>query len=192
MPVAGLPRMKWFRSTSAAKPSRSVLMVCMGNICRSPTAEGVLRLKLQRAGLGEQVLVDSAGTHGHHTGEGPDPRAVRAAARRGYDLSRLRARPVQASDFERFDWILAMDEANLVWLRDKAPAAALPRLGLLLSHGAPASHGGVAPAVPDPYFGPPAGFEHVLDLVEVACDALVQRLAHPWAPPAGSGRATTG
>lgn len=184
--------MKWLRSSPAVTPSRSVLMVCMGNICRSPTAEGVLRLKLQRAGLGERVLVDSAGTHGYHTGEGPDPRAVRAAARRGYDLSRLRARPVQAGDFERFDWILAMDEANLAWLRDKAPAAALPRLGLLLSHGALAVQGGAAPTVPDPYFGPPAGFEHVLDLVEGACDALVQRLAHPWAPPAGAGRAAAG
>jgi protein-tyrosine phosphatase len=180
--------MKWFRTSPSTQPSVRVLMVCMGNICRSPTAEAVLRAKLQRAGLAERIGVDSAGTHGYHTGEGPDPRAVRAGALRGYDLSRLRARPVQAGDFERFEWILAMDEANLDWLRAKAPAAAQARLGLLLSHADPAALAGAEPVVPDPYYGPPAGFDHVLHLVEAACDGLVQRLANPWAPPTGAGR----
>lgn len=183
--------MKWFRSPPPAPPAQRVLMVCMGNICRSPTAEAVLRAKLQRAGLAERIGVDSAGTHGYHSGEGPDPRAMRAAAQRGYDLSRLRARPVQAADYERFDWILAMDEVNLAWLRHKAPAAAHPRLGLLLSHAAPALLQGADPEVPDPYFGPAAGFERVLDLVEAACDGLVERLRDPWRPPARTGRLTT-
>ncbi len=180
--------MKWFRSTPQPQPAQRVLMVCMGNICRSPTAEAVLRSKLQRAGLAERIAVDSAGTHGYHTGEGPDPRAVRAAAQRGYDLSRLKARPVQAADYERFDWILAMDEANLAWLRSKAPAALHPRLGLLMSHAAPTALAKSTLEVPDPYFGPVAGFEQVLNLVEAACDGLVERLAHPWAPPGAMGR----
>ena len=107
-------------------------MVCMGNICRSPTAEGVLRAQLERAGLGRAVLVDSAGTIGSHAGEAPDARAIRHAAARGYDLSALRARAVQAADFERFDWLLAMDENNLDWLRKRAPAAAAERCALFL------------------------------------------------------------
>ncbi len=184
--------MKWFRTAPRPEPAQRVLMVCTGNICRSPTAEGVLRSKLQRAGLAERIAVDSAGTHGYHTGEGPDPRAVRAAAQRGYDLSGLRARPVQVADYERFDWILAMDEANLAWLRHQAPAAAHPRLGLLLSHAPPAALASAATEVPDPYFGPVAGFEHVLDLVELACDGLVERLRNPWAPPAGMGQGAAG
>jgi protein-tyrosine phosphatase len=182
--------MKWFRNSPAPEPAQRVLMVCMGNICRSPTAEGVLRAKLQRAGLAQRIAVDSAGTHGYHTGEGPDPRAVRAAAERGYDLSRLRARPVQAADYQRFDWILAMDEANLTWLRGKAPAASQPRLGLLMSHADPSALPGAGREVPDPYFGPVAGFAHVLDLVEAACDGLVERLANPWAPPASTSELT--
>jgi protein-tyrosine phosphatase len=160
-----------------------VLMVCMGNICRSPTAEAVLRGKLAQAGLAPHVVVDSAGTHGYHTGEGPDPRAVAAAARRGYDLSALRARPVDSTDFERFDYVLAMDQANLEWLRRKAPPTAPAQLGLLLTH---ARRFGEL-EVPDPYYGPPAGFDRVLDLVEDACDGLIalcrSRMPRPAPPP---------
>jgi protein-tyrosine phosphatase len=150
-----------------------VLMVCMGNICRSPTAEAVLRHKLQAAGLGRQVFVDSAGTHGFHAKEPPDPRAVAAAARRGYDLSALRARPVHVDDFQRFDWLLAMDEDNKGWLQRKAPSGHGARLELLLRYAQ--RHAGVA-HVPDPYYGGPDGFDRVLDLVEDACDGFVEQL----------------
>jgi protein-tyrosine phosphatase len=157
-----------------AAPKIRVLMVCLGNICRSPTAEGVLRAKLQAAGLHRLVAVDSAGTSGLHGGEPPDARAIRQAAARGYDLSKQRARRVVAADFQRFDWVLAMDEANLVGLRRAAPPDATARLGLLMAHAQRFSH---IAEVPDPYYGPPAGFDHVLDLVEDACDGLVERLA---------------
>lgn len=166
---------RWLRrresgaDAAAADVHTRVLMVCMGNICRSPTAEAVLRGKLVRAGLAQHVLVDSAGTHGYHTGEGPDPRAVAAAARRGYDLGSLRARPVDVADFDRFDFVLAMDQNNLDWLRRKAPQTALAQVGLLLTH---ARRFGER-EVPDPYYGPPAGFDRVLDLVEDACDGVI-------------------
>jgi protein-tyrosine phosphatase len=150
-----------------------VLFVCMGNICRSPTAEGVLRAKLQRAGLHGKVVVDSAGTHGYHTGEAPDPRAIRHAAQRGYDIAGLHARPVVPADFGRFNWLLAMDEANLAWLQKRLPAGAAPRIELLMPHAR--SYPGEQ-EVPDPYYGGPAGFDRVLDLVEDACEGFVQRL----------------
>lgn len=176
----------WLRSVSApagkglaAGPQASVvaevrvLMVCTGNICRSPTAEGVLRERLARAGLAGRVLVDSAGTQGYHTGEGPDPRAVKAAAARGYDLSTLRARPVLPTDFQRFDWLLAMDEDHLAWLQRKAPPGQRARIELLMPHG----HRYASERnVPDPYYGAAAGFERVLDLVEDACDGLLPQL----------------
>ncbi len=150
-----------------------VLMVCMGNICRSPTAEGVLRAKLQAAGLQRWVEVDSAGTHGFHVREAPDPRAQRHAAKRGYDLSALRARRVVAEDFERFDHVLAMDGDNLAFLRELAPPGSPARLDLLLSY----ARSTAAPRdVPDPYYGAAEGFERVLDLVEDACDGLVDHL----------------
>lgn len=150
-----------------------VLMVCMGNICRSPTAEGVLRSKLKAAGLDRAVEVDSAGTHGYHTGEAPDPRAIKHARARGYDLSKLRARRVSGDDFHRFDWILAMDAHNLEVLTELAPPEGGARLGLLLDHAT--RHPGVR-EVPDPYYGPPAGFDRVLDLVEDACEGFVAGL----------------
>jgi protein-tyrosine phosphatase len=150
-----------------------ILMVCMGNICRSPTAEAVLRAKLRQAGLAGRVEVDSAGTHGYHTGEPPDPRAIRHAAQRGYDMSGLRARPVRTEDFSRFHWLLAMDEDNIAWLRRNRPAPAIGGTELLMSFAR--QHVG-ASEVPDPYYGGPAGFEHVLDLVEDACDGLILRL----------------
>ena len=150
-----------------------VLMVCMGNICRSPTAEAVLRHKLRAAGLHARVAVDSAGMIDHHRGSPPDPRAIRHAALRGYDLASLRARVVEPADFERFDWMLAMDEANLRWLRKQLPAGATVRTELLLEQ---APQLGLT-EVPDPYYGSPAGFERVLDLIEAGCDGFLQRLA---------------
>lgn len=160
-----------------------VLMVCMGNICRSPTAEGVLRDRLQRAGLAQRVAVDSAGTIDRHAGEPPDPRAQRHAAQRGYDLSALRARPVRTEDYFRFHWLLAMDEDNLDWLQRKAPPGHGARVELLMTHAR--RHAGIT-AVPDPYYGSAAGFERVLDLVEDACDGLVLRLQAEEGPRAGS------
>jgi protein-tyrosine phosphatase len=159
---------------AAAPDAVRVLMVCMGNICRSPMAEGVLRAKLQQAGLHTRVVVDSAGTHGYHSGEAPDPRAIRAAAQRGVELSMLRARPVQPEDFSRFDWLLAMDQANLDWLQGRRPEGARTRMGLLMEYAR--RHAAVR-EVPDPYYGAAAGFEHVLDLVEDACDGVVARLS---------------
>ena len=155
------------------EPSVRVLMVCMGNICRSPTAEGVLRAKLQQAGLAGGVQVDSAGTHGYHSGEAPDPRAIRQAAQRGYNIKGLRARPVAPEDFERFDWLLAMDEDNLAWLEKRAPPGHAARIELLMPYSLRHPQQRV---VPDPYYGAAAGFDLVLDLVEDACDGVVRRL----------------
>ena len=149
-----------------------ILMVCMGNICRSPTAEAVLRAKLAAAGLAARVEVDSAGTHGYHVGAPPDPRAQEHAERRGYDLASLRARLVAPRDFERFDLLLAMDEDNLAILARQCPSAHRHKLKLLLSYAPAVGHA----AVPDPYYGGAAGFDHVLDLVEAACDGLVDSL----------------
>ncbi|MFC5698496.1 low molecular weight protein-tyrosine-phosphatase [Pseudomonas sp. GCM10022186] len=145
-----------------------VLFVCLGNICRSPTAEGVLRHKLRDAGLEGAVLVDSAGTGDWHVGKAPDARTRVAAQRRGYDLSQLRARQVAVDDFGRFDLILAMDESNLAHLRRLRPAVAAAELDLFLRRYQLALD-----EVPDPYYGGEQGFEAVLDLVEQACDALI-------------------
>lgn len=158
---------------SGDAPPLRVLMVCTGNICRSPIAEGVLRAKLAANGLAHRVTVDSAGTHGYHTSEPPDPRAIRLAAARGYDIRKLKARPVEPGDFESFDWILALDEGHLRWLQKKAPAETPVRMELLMSHAR--QHTDLS-EVPDPYYGPDAGFEHVLDLVEDACDGVLLHL----------------
>jgi len=173
--------MFWGRAKTANTAKTRVLMVCMGNICRSPTAEAVLRHKLKAAGLDQRVEVDSAGTYGGHIGEPPDARAQRHAKLRGYDLSRLRARRLAAEDFERFDWVIAMDEDNLARLADLAPDGHGARLQLLMAH---AKRRTDVTGVPDPYYGPPAGFDHVLDLIEDACDGLVSELA--LIPPAGA------
>jgi protein-tyrosine phosphatase len=167
----------WLRGADALpKPdpdARRVLMVCMGNICRSPTAEGVLRAKLQRAGLARRVFVDSAGTIGSHAGEPPDPRAIRHAAKRGYDLASLRARQVRAEDFQRFDWLFAMDRDNLAWLERKAPPGSRAAKTLLMTQAMFVQD---TWEIPDPYYGSPEGFERVLDLIEAACDGFVQRI----------------
>ncbi|MEY2919464.1 MAG: hypothetical protein RL261_769 [Pseudomonadota bacterium] len=146
-----------------------VLFVCMGNICRSPTAEGVFREHVRRHAPGLDVEMDSAGTHAYHVGEPPDPRTVKAAARRGIDLSDLRARQVQDEDFERFDLILAMDRLNHATLLDRGPPEHHARIRTLLEFA-----GAAAPAdVPDPYYGGAKGFDEVLDLVESAADGLL-------------------
>jgi protein-tyrosine phosphatase len=143
-----------------------VLMVCLGNICRSPTAEAVLRAKLAAAGLARHVAVDSAGTGDWHVGSPPDPRSQRHAAKRGYDLTALRGRQVTEADFHHFDLILAMDDDNLADLRRLAPQGSSRAEVRLFA----------ATAVPDPYTGGGAGFEQVLDLVESAADAWVKNL----------------
>ena len=150
-----------------------ILFVCMGNICRSPTAEGVVRVHLERAGLAADVELDSAGTHGYHIGKAPDDRARKAAAMRGYDLSALRARRVSDLDFVRYDRILAMDRDNLDELRQVCPAEHHHKLGLFLEY----SRNFREREVPDPYYGGAEGFEHVLDLVEDAATGLIDSLS---------------
>ncbi|HEU4619144.1 MAG TPA: low molecular weight protein-tyrosine-phosphatase [Gammaproteobacteria bacterium] len=149
-----------------------ILFVCMGNICRSPTAEGVFRKVWQQTAPELQLLLDSAGTHGYHIGEPPDPRAQRAAARRGIDLSASRARRIGLEDFERFDLILAMDETNLEALREMCPPERHERLHLLLEFAPQTGRRDV----PDPYYGGSNGFEYVLDLVEEASSGLLEHL----------------
>ena len=148
-----------------------VLFVCLGNICRSPTAEAVLRHKLRELGLEEGVEVDSAGTGDWHVGKPPDSRTRQAAQLRGYDLSALRGRQVCAGDFSRFDLILAMDNSNLEHLRRLRPGGAMAELDLFLRRYELALD-----EVPDPYYGGEEGFEQVLDLLEQACDGLLREL----------------
>jgi protein-tyrosine phosphatase len=149
-----------------------ILFVCLGNICRSPTAEVVFRTRAGRAGLAHRVQVDSAGTGGWHAGQPPDRRAIAFAQRRGYDLTPVRARQVTADDFRLFGWILAMDQSNLRDLHTMRPADSTANVGLFLEL---APHLGVRD-VPDPYYGGGMHFERVLDLVEQASDALLARL----------------
>ena len=160
----------------SAAPRLRVLMVCMGNICRSPTAEAVLRQRLERAGLADRVEVDSAGTHAHHIGSPPDERSREAGERRGYRLAHLRARKVAQSDYADFDLLLAMDWDNLALLEEACPSDLRRRLRRLTEFISTQHDLAGAAVVPDPYYGGPAGFEHVLDLVEAACDGLVEHL----------------
>jgi protein-tyrosine phosphatase len=148
-----------------------VLFVCLGNICRSPMAEGVFRKLLEREGLAHRVEVDSAGTGDWHRGAPPDPRAREAAGRRGVDISGQRARQAKRGDFERFDYVLAMDRDNHADLGGIAPPGREDRLRLFLDF----APGLEARDVPDPYYGGPAGFETVLDMIEAAAEGL---LAH--------------
>ena len=155
---------------SSEKPI-SVLFICMGNICRSPTAEGVFRRLVLEAGLADRIAVDSAGTHAYHVNEPADRRAVAAAARRGYSLADIRARRVQDEDFERFDYVIAMDRDNRALLMQQADPQYHHKIRLLLEFSS-----GREDDVPDPYYGGAAGFERVLDLVEAASRALLETL----------------
>ena len=148
-----------------------VLFVCLGNICRSPSAEGVFRQQLRDAGLQDQVEVDSAGTGPWHVGKPADSRASAAALQRGYDLSALRGRQVSRADFERFDLILAMDHSNFADLKALQPANSRADLDLFLRR-----YQLDEDEVPDPYYGGADGFEHVLDLLEQAGAALVNEV----------------
>jgi protein-tyrosine phosphatase len=152
-----------------------VLFVCTGNICRSPTAEGVFRKLVADAGMSEAIIADSAGTHAYHVGEPPDPRAQSAAARRGYDLSDLRARRVERADFERFDLIVAMDLEHFEILARMADRASSGKLRMMMSFGKRFRE----KDVPDPYYGGPQDFERVLDMLEDAAHGLLGALGRP-------------
>lgn len=149
---------------------KSVLFVCLGNICRSPTAEGVFRALCEKEGAGVRIRIDSAGTAAYHVGKPPDRRAQAAARRRGVELSALRARQVSDEDFEQFDYVLAMDEENLRELHRRCPAVLHSRVRLFLDF-APQQP---VREVPDPYYGDGDGFETVLDLVEAASEGLLR------------------
>jgi protein-tyrosine phosphatase len=149
-----------------------VLFVCSGNICRSPTAEGVFRGMAERDGLDGAIEVDSAGTHAFHAGEAPDPRSRAAAAERGYDLSGQVARQVRADDFQRFDYILAMDASHHQALAQLRPEGAKAQLSRFLDFAPDAG----TDDVPDPYYGGAGGFDHVLDLVEAGARGLIRHI----------------
>jgi len=149
-----------------------VLFVCTANICRSPTAEGVFRHLTMAENVHEHVGIDSAGTHAYHIGEAPDKRSMAAAARRGYDLSELRARKITASDFVEFDYILAMDRDHLSILERSAPAEHRAKVAMFLDFSS--HHRG--DEVPDPYYGGEQGFEFVLDMIEDASEGLLAAL----------------
>lgn len=150
-----------------------ILMVCMGNICRSPLAEGVVRHLADKAGMDAFIEVDSAGTLAYHAGEQPDPRARKVAASRGYDLSKIRARRVADDDFSHFDLVLAMDRQNLAALERVCPEEHLHKLRLFMDYADNCEQD----EIPDPYYGGPDGFEHVLDLCEAAARGLIASIA---------------
>lgn len=150
-----------------------ILFVCMGNICRSPTADAVFRHFVKAAEVDHMIEVDSAGTHAYHIGNPPDQRAQNTALRRGYKMHDLRARAVQTSDFEEFDYILAMDKENLTLLRQRSPQQHVNKIQLFMQYG---KKTGFDIEVPDPYFGGSQGFELVLDMVEEASQGLLAHL----------------
>jgi protein-tyrosine phosphatase len=151
----------------------SVLIVCTGNICRSPTAEGVMREQARKRGLADRVRIASAGTHDYHLGDSPDPRTLEHASKRGYYLGAQRASQLKDEDFRTFDYILAMDRGHLRTLRTIAPAGSKAKLGLFLE----ASGKWKDEDVPDPYYGGVEAFEQVLDMVEEASQRWLERIA---------------
>lgn len=149
-----------------------VVFVCMGNICRSPTAHGVFRHKIEALGLADQVDVDSAGTHGFHLGSPPDRRAMATLADRGIDVADLRSRQITLSDFTIFDYVLAMDEANYRHLRSLAPESTKGRVHRLMDFAPEAN----TLEVPDPYYGGALGFEKVFELVDAGTEGFIRHL----------------
>ncbi len=149
-----------------------VLFVCLGNICRSPTAQGIFQQKVKEAELDNDIYIESAGTGSWHIGKEPDSRTLAAGQKRGYDFSELRARQVGKQDFEKFDYVLAMDNVNLRDLRQMAPSDFTGRLDLFLNFGSRSDY----TEVPDPYYGGDQGFDLVLDLVEDAAEGLLAQL----------------
>ncbi|VAW90041.1 Low molecular weight protein tyrosine phosphatase [hydrothermal vent metagenome] len=150
----------------------SVIFVCMGNICRSPTAEGVFRSKVAARELGHVIDIDSAGTHAYHKGEKPDPRSQKIAQQRGVDLNSIRARRATSADIERFDYILAMDSDNHLDLVKLAPEGHEHKIRLMLEFTSLYSEN----EVPDPYYGGPHGFDRVYDLIESASEGLLDEI----------------
>jgi len=148
-----------------------VLFVCMGNICRSPSAEGVFRHKVQAAGLENEIEIDSAGTHAYHIGSQPDPRSQTTASKRGIDLSQLKGRRVTEDDFINFDYVIAMDDSNFHDLHEVCPAGYEDRIHMFLKFGTSEQS-----EVPDPYYGSGNGFEIVLDLIDDASEGLLGHL----------------
>lgn len=151
------------------KEKTAILFVCMGNICRSPTAHGVMRQKVQDHNLSHLVFIESAGTHAYHVGEAPDTRSTALAAQRGVDLSDLRALRIEAHHFYEYDYILAMDRQNLSILEQLKPEGSSASLDLLMAY----AEGG---EVPDPYYGGERGFVNVFEMIERACDGLLESL----------------
>ena len=152
-----------------------ILFVCMGNICRSPTAHGVMQHKINARKLGEQISIDSAGTHAYHVGEKSDPRSRTAAKQKGIDMEFIRARKISINDYDEFDYILAMDEQNLELIHYYAPQNHAAKIELFLSF-AVASNDLDQSSVPDPYYGGDQGFEDVFKLVDCGCDALIEHV----------------
>ena len=150
----------------------NVLFVCLGNICRSPTAEGAFRAVVEREGMSAEIAVDSAGTHAYHVGESPDRRAQQAARRRGIELGRLRARKATAQDFRRFDYVLAMDRENHANLAAICPPGEEHRLHMALDFAPELGRR----EVPDPYYGGSGGFDLVLDLIDAAGQGLIEHI----------------
>lgn len=150
----------------------SVLFLCLGNICRSPLAEGIFRAEVGRRGLGDRFHIDSAGTGGWHAGEAPDPRSVSTARARGVDISGQRARQLRGEDFDRFDWIVAMDGDNLQTALSRRPASARARVVPFMDYVADAPEDGV----PDPYYGGPGGFDRVYDLLAAGAGPLLDAI----------------
>lgn len=146
-----------------------VLFVCMGNICRSPTAHGVFRSLVIEQGLSDVIEIESAGTHAYHVGESPDRRAQATATNRGIDLSDLRARKVKTSDFDYYDYVIAMDQENYINLSQKSPDHALKKIYMFMDFAPQMT----TREVPDPYYGGPEGFERVFDLVGAASEGLL-------------------
>lgn len=154
---------------------KKLLFVCMGNICRSPTAHAVMRHKVAAAQLEDKILIDSAGTHAYHTGESPDPRTRETAKNRGVASDGIHARAIQENDYYDFDMILAMDNDNLHLIRQRAPKDATADIQLFLESAVQQGLSEQA-EVPDPYYGGPQGFELVFDLVDHGCDALLKEI----------------